>query len=44
MKKRLLLVLGVLLTVSACGPRNFNYGSADQALPQLLVRGEALAK
>ena len=40
MRQRLLLVLGVLLTVSACGPRNFNYGSADQVLPQLMVRGE----
>ncbi len=38
--KSLLLGLGLLLTLTACGPRNFNYGTADQALPQLHVRGE----
>ena len=40
MMKSLLLGLGMLLLLTACGPRNFNYGTADSALPQLQVRGE----
>ncbi len=41
---RLAVVLLLLLLLSACGPRNFNYGATDRSLPQLVVRGDASVK
>lgn len=42
--KRLLLLLGLILTLAACGARNFNYGMTDNIGPQLQVRGEGVVE